>query len=405
MLSNYFQITEFKNNLSETEFNKIKIDKKTERGIKDNIDGLTICQMLRNLNTNLDLEETYKISALIEYINKSVIELRNHKNNFDEGWWPNKKTNFNRSKYNSEKNGIVLDNELLNIKHPVFENLKFLKEKYPMIEEIINEIFLKAKEDPLGRYKFNNNDWNIRSNYYNEFSKKNKNFSILEFSYPELKSSCFYYQGIKYNCEDIDKHFMLSRNYQENLIREGDYDCIIEFGCGFGRNLFYFSELNINKYNNTPVFGGEFTEEGLKLSRLIKNNHYPNQNLSFFQFDYNNSSLFFENISMTKKFKNVLCFSFWSIEQVTILNETFFDNLLKMFDNIKFVHIEPMGWQIDNTQSLMQENHRPEYNKNLYKILKNLEKNRKIEITNIDINYFNFNKISSMGTLIDWKKV
>lgn len=148
--------------------------------------------MLRNLNTNLDLEETYKISALIEYINNSVIELRNHKNNFDEGWRPNKKTNFNRSKYNSEKNGIVLDNELLNIKHPVFENLKFLKEKYPMIEEIINEIvyytykinlklieyeiFLKAKEDPLGRYKFNNNDWNIRSNYYNEFSKKIKIF-------------------------------------------------------------------------------------------------------------------------------------------------------------------------------------------------------------------------------------
>lgn len=28
MLSNYFQITEFKNNLSEAEFNKIKIDKK-----------------------------------------------------------------------------------------------------------------------------------------------------------------------------------------------------------------------------------------------------------------------------------------------------------------------------------------------------------------------------------------
>ena len=254
-------------------------------------------------------------------------------------------------------------------------------------------------------YNEYNNYWkNIRN--YIEGKKKFSLYDIYDITFNiECKEINNIIQNGKYininnNILEKYKYFDISRHESLNENTINNYDLIIELGSGWGRNIFYY----INKYNleNTKIISGEYTEEGCEAQKYIKNNFYKTNNLDIYYFDYNNSNDFFMNIE--KKYNNILVLTFWSIEQITYLNDNFFNNLLNMGGNIKCIHIEPIGWQISEN-SLMKENtsgYRSYYNKNLYPILKELKEKNKINIDRIILDYHNLGDKGSCGTFIEW---
>ena len=417
MLSSYFQqtlllpydIEKFKND-KKIRINKIKIEDKTVR------------QMLRNMNLILDYKYETVIISLVKYIHTSVLKLRKYKNNFDKNWWDDNKNNKKRSEFSLLKKKIVIDKKLLNINHFIFKKLKLIynienKSKDIIIEIVyyIYKINLKLLEyETINKLNTNvfikyDNTWN---NIFKKINNYNENkFNILFSGELKLnnKNINVFYKDKKMQCisnqKNIYGYYDLSRKYVEDDILKNNYDCIIEFGSGWGRNIFHYYNKISDKLKQSQVIGCEYTKHGLLCAEKIKNKYYNDKNVKFFHFDYNNPELFFEQLSLMGNFKNILCLSFWSIEQITNIKMVFFDILLKK--NIKFIHHEPIGWQIDNSKSFMKENktgNRSYYNKNLYKVLKNLEKDNKIQINNEKINYFNFMCKESMGSLIEWVK-
>ena len=256
-------------------------------------------------------------------------------------------------------------------------------------------------------YNEYNNYWN---NIKNIIHTKEK-FSLDEIYDISFSNECGQINTIIHEGKYIDinndylqkiEFFNKSRDESLNINNINDYDLIIELGSGWGRNIFYY----LSKYDlsNINIISGEYTESGCEAQKFIKNKFYNKNNLEIYNFDYNNSDDFFKNIN--KKYKNILVLTFWSIEQVTNLNDTFFKNILSIGDNITCIHIEPVGWQVSEN-SLMKENksgYRHYYNKNLFNKLKELENNNIIEINKIILDFHNLGDAGSCGTLIKWTK-
>lgn len=145
----------------------------------------------------------------------------------------------------------------------------------------------------------------------------------------------------------------------------------------------------------------------MEIQKYIKDKFFCESKLNIFHFDYNNSDIFFKRLNQ-KKYNKILFLTFWSIEQITYLNNKLFNNMLNCADNITCIHIEPVGWQI-SSNSIMKENKngtKSYYNKNLYKKLTELANLNKINISNIILDMFNpSSQINSCGTLIEWKKI
>ncbi len=255
-------------------------------------------------------------------------------------------------------------------------------------------------------YNEYNNTWNMVKNYI----QKKKNFDVFDVTFNHECSnieSIYYldnYEKINNDYELKKLYFCKSRSYVSELIKNNNFDLIIELGSGWGRNIFHF--LNENIINNVDIVSGEYTQGGCDTQEYINNNYVNYDKLKIYRFDYNNSSDFFGKIEKNK-YNNILVLSFWSIEQVTYIKDEFIENLLGIGNNIKCVNIEPIGWQI-NDSSLMKENkegYRSYYNKNYYIILKKFEENKKIKILNTVVNYFNFDCTESLGSLIEWNKI
>ena len=203
--------------------------------------------------------------------------------------------------------------------------------------------------------------------------------------------------------KEFIEEFKKSREYAYNKFN--NYDAIVELGSGWGRNIFTY--LNENDLSNIDIYSGEFTESGLEIQKYLNDNFYKKNNLHIFHFDYNNSNIFFKRIN-NKKYNKILYLTFWSIEQITYLNDTLFNNIKNSSKNISCIHIEPVGWQI-NKNSIMEENkigNKSYYNKNLYSKLLELSKENKISISNIILDLFNTSSYkNSCGTLIEWNKI
>lgn len=415
MLCDYYKNTKY----SEFDIDKFKQEKRVRSNVINN--NRTICQMLRNFNKLTKFKHEQVITKLIKYIHDSVLKLRVYKSNFDDKWWNDHKNMKKRSKFTELKKRIVLTKRIIDIDHFIFVELKELysvTENYKdVILEILYylykinlkfleyEIFEKQNEQVFKTY---NEYWRkIKESIMNENVEKFDSVFMSLNEFGKKSEIDVYYlnkvQTIKFNYENIKKYFDLSRKYTLDIINRNNFDCVIEFGCGWGRNIFHF----VDKIDNLNIIGGEYTPEGVKCFNYIKDKFYSDKSIKIFQFDYNNPELFFENLSILGEYNNILCLSFWAIEQITYIKEKFFDSLLNISDNIKFIHHEPIGWQISNN-SLMKENKngfRNYYNKNLYSVLKKMEDNNKIKINNIIVDFFNFNTTKSLGSLIEWDKM
>ena len=129
-------------------------------------------------------------------------------------------------------------------------------------------------------------------------------------------------------------------NLLVDILNQDEYDCVIELGCGYGRNLFniFYSGGPIN----ANYFGGEFTNSGVEIAtKLAKKAR--RMKVKFFHFNHLEPNLDFIT---KKKFKKALVFTSHSIEQVTQINENWFEVVSKAANFVRGVHLEPFGFQM-----------------------------------------------------------
>ena len=423
MLSSWFKTTNI-------EHDKIKLKNfNINKNVRQSaliVGNRTVCQMLRNVNFLMQYKYENLITKIILYVNDAVLKLRKYKNDFDKNWWNNKTAiNFNRSNFNEYYKELAL--EFMVIEHPVFT---FYNQLYNIninddnIQRFILEcIYYTYKINlKLLEYEYMDLPLSIAGNNYTQQWNniltllKNHNDNMAYDPYyitkwelrKRIQEKPYYIKkgriaNIK-NDNDFKLAFDFSRKPVLDAINTNNYDAIIELGAGFGRNMYYYSSL-IQDISSS-IYIGEYTPGGIHTAKYIKNKYFSDKMINIFHFDYNNSDGFFENIKMKEKLSNVLITSFWSIEQITLLQPKLFDNILNMAEKVTCIHIEPIGWQVD-PKSIMKENKtgfRSYYNKNLYSSLLNLQKQNKIVISNVVVDFFNFGDPESCGTLIEWHK-
>ena len=368
MLSNYFKNTSLEDNRENL------INFKKEKNIHQmttSVGDRTVCQMLRNINVLTQYKYENNITVLIKYINDAVLKLRDNKKDFDQNWWNNKNSvNFNRSIFDPYY--LSMSEILLCIQHPLF--ITFL-DLYNNINDINIKNFIL--ESVYYTYKINlrlceyenlykpltaagenyTNQWNNILNTIKQINMTSYDPYLITFL--ELRNRFNtkpYYikDGVQTpltNTALFQQAFDYSRLPVWELIKNGDYDTIIELGSGFGRNIYYYISLLKHDCN---FYMGEYTAGGIETAIYIKNRYFSNKKIQINHFDYNNFDVFFEQLKLSKKMTKVLVCTFWSIEQITNIQKEVFDNILSLSDTVTCVHIEPVGWQISD-KSIMKK--------------------------------------------------
>lgn len=171
-------------------------------------------------------------------------------------------------------------------------------------------------------------------------------------------------------------------------------DSIVELGCGWGRNLFYFLNSGICR----SAVGGEYAPEGIKLGELMKNRF--NLPIEFHYFDFKNPGQEF-----LKKMEGKVVFTHNSIEQVNYLPKSTVLSIAACSPKV-VVHFEPV-YEYRNGNSLLhffwkRYTEMNDYNRNLVSVLKELEKEGKIEIILEQIHYLGLNAFNP-GSIIAWR--
>ena len=177
-------------------------------------------------------------------------------------------------------------------------------------------------------------------------------------------------------------------------------DCIIELGSGWGRNILKLADRLHD--TNIDFIAAELSESGRMITNLFTKNY--NLNVSTAEFNWYDVDGISKIIS-NGNYKNVVIYSYHSIEQIHELDSTIFTNILSLDIDVKCIHIEPVAFQYKNEKSPFR-NKSAHYNCNLKKCLDGLSDAGLIHIDNIDIGYFQSHTTYSgkNATLIQWKK-
>jgi hypothetical protein len=171
-------------------------------------------------------------------------------------------------------------------------------------------------------------------------------------------------------------------------------DTIVELGCGWGRNLFYFLHSGVCR----EAIGGEYTPEGLELGELIKN-HF-NLLIEFHHFDFRRPEGEF-----LKKIEGKVVFTHNSIEQINYLSKDMVLNLAAASPKV-VIHFEPVYEYRDKISLLhflwKRYTEINDYNRNLITVLKEVEAGGRIEIILEKIHHLGLNAFNP-GSVIVWK--
>lgn len=143
--------------------------------------------------------------------------------------------------------------------------------------------------------------------------------------------------------KDIILPYHSSFNFCDFLIdafdESGGYDCIVELGCGYGRNLFeiFYS----GGATDIWYYGGEFTKSGVDIATKLAN-ATPNMNATFFHFNHLEPNLDFIK---QKGYKRAFVFTSHSIEQVKYIPQNWFKVVSGIAEYVRCIHLEPYGFQ------------------------------------------------------------
>jgi len=121
-----------------------------------------------------------------------------------------------------------------------------------------------------------------------------------------------------------------------------DVDCVVKLGSGIGRNLFALFHAARSRLPGEIEFHAcELTVAGRKISETL-HGLCPGMNLAIHPFDYHAPDL-----SFLQEGRNIVFLTAHSIEQITELNPTLFDEMLTRSAKCTCFHFEPVGWQYD----------------------------------------------------------
>ena len=253
------------------------------------------------------------------------------------------------------------------------------------------------KKNKIGHEKY----WGQLYNWLIENSSKYSNLEeeFLALNNFEMKGNApqFKHEGKLYN-GDCDTYSLVKQNILYNLISSkiDGADYLVDLGSGWGRNSISYSM----KDPNQKIIAGELSDSGKNVTKsFIKKYNLPIESIpfNFFDFGYLIEYLRHKNVS------KVMLFSFHAIEQADFLKKEDFIKLLDLPIKFKAIHFEPVAWQYKG-QKFPFGNH---YNQNFKDVLDSLEKDRILEVNNINHTHYNCNTNTGgrNSTLIEWEKL
>jgi hypothetical protein len=186
----------------------------------------------------------------------------------------------------------------------------------------------------------------------------------------------------------------------ERLIEAADgADAIVELGSGWGYHLF---ELWLHGAPRGAVYRAlEFTAAGrdctTKLAALE-----PHMPLLALPFDYYHA----DYAALGTFPKKVLVYSVFSIDQIPYLPRAVFETLRGIAPQVIGMHFEPAGWQMGDVRgarsgSSQRYADRHDYNRNLWPLLRELERDGVVEIGETQPELFGMNAENG-ASMISW---
>ena len=216
---------------------------------------------------------------------------------------------------------------------------------------------------------------------------------------------------------EADLYPMMARHMVADIVAEAcgdDTRRIVELGSGWGGNLFHLRSGGAPPAAEFHAM--EFTETGRQVTRMVAALD-PEMKLSIHAFDYLRP-----DFSPLAAPLPTVVFSNHSIEQITELGRGFFDALLAVPELQRVVHIEPVGWQLDDAggafplggllssilpptisrrADFRRRARRHAYNIDLIAQLRALEREQRIVIERILPDHIGANPLNP-GTVIVW---
>lgn len=193
----------------------------------------------------------------------------------------------------------------------------------------------------------------------------------------------------------------LKRLYMQDFFEEmvmPETDAIIEVGAGWGRNVFSL----YSKFKNTGAdfISAEVSDSGQSVCSKLASKFNASVEAAYFNYyDWKP----FVSLLKDRGYKNLCILTNHSIEQIPFLEKEMFEDFLSLdTESLKFLHIEPVGFQIEGGNKSFTGN--PLYNKNLVEILKELKKKNKIKNLVLKPDYVSFTGWKNCGSLIRWEK-
>ncbi len=181
---------------------------------------------------------------------------------------------------------------------------------------------------------------------------------------------------------------------------QDDFDCIVELGAGYGRNLFNIFYLGGPR--GIPYYAGEYTNSGCEMARLLGSLE-DSFSLRVAEFDHCKPDFSFLNGE-----ERVLAFSCHSIEQVSEIPQSYFRDLSRAAKSLTCLHFEPFGFQISNDEEisrLQSENFLENgWNTNFFSTLMRASEDGEINLTHVFKDIIP-NKLDNPTSVALWKNI
>ena len=189
----------------------------------------------------------------------------------------------------------------------------------------------------------------------------------------------------------------------ERHVNEGT--AIVDLGSGWGR----YSTLLASRFPGARVFSGELSESGRKVTRLLSDRF--DLGIHSFAFNYLDWSGLREVVEQAEADRWVV-FSNHSMEQVTYVDGGMFEFLLDAAPDVRFLHVEPVGWQVASAGRESRCN-APKaalgphggYNKNLIWIVQDLLQRGRIQQLSVDVDHLAFGNPHNAGTKVEFRSL
>ncbi len=132
---------------------------------------------------------------------------------------------------------------------------------------------------------------------------------------------------------------------------QGQIDCIVELGSGFGKNLFNLYSEICDRNIQIPLHACELTAGGRQVTEQLRgiDSKIP---LSIHAFDYYKPDFSFLDAGV-----RALFFTVHSIEQIPNLGQAVFEQMLNRTSDCNCFHFEPVGWQTDDRLVQSRQRH------------------------------------------------